>query len=654
MSERAFRVAATALLVAIVTVLPAGAGRATAQDTNEGRLRLVDQTYWRAPGTAFSLLLEVRTTAPVADVELAAVVYPKLRNRSELTMTIDGRNPRNAFRVFATPLAELPTDPNGYVTLEVNPDLAADGVYPVRIELREKGGGQVYASLVTHLVNVTAPVSGDPLHTALVLPIAAPPSVAPDGQPSLDAARARAIGDLASSIESHAGVPLTLWPTPDTLAALDESSRDVDRTPLAMIGSALAGRQVIAAPYVPVSNEAMVAAGLESELTAQLTRGVDTVRSTLGVSPDTHTRVVEERIDDAAMAQLTAEDTSRLVVPETLLDASTLRTTLTGRVRLALKRDEAEVGVGDAGLAAHFDRAANDPVLSAHQMLADLAQIYFDAPGASGRGVIALPSRDWIPSGPFLDTLLTGLGASPLLDSVSLDGFFTKVDELTTRARPLHRSFRSDLPPPSSLPGAAIRAARRRIEAFTSAVPSQSAIVDRLDRTLLVAESSPLRPRDRTEYLAGVNAQVASQVHGISLPVSRSITLTAREGEIPITITNSLPYPVRAVLFVESDTLQFPKGSRFELSLQRRNTTTRLSVLARASGSFPLRVRLESPEGGLVLQESRMTVRSTALSGVGVGLSVGAGAFLLVWWAVHLRRARRGRRAAVADAATPA
>jgi hypothetical protein len=44
-----------------------------------------------------------------------------------------------------------------------------------------------------------------------------------------------------------------------------------------------------------------------------------------------------------------------------------------------------------------------------------------------------------------------------------------------------------------------------------------------------------------------------------------------------------------------------------------------------------------------VLAQSRLTVRSTAISGVGTALSIGALLFLLVWWANHLR-GHRSRR----------
>jgi hypothetical protein len=193
------------------------------------------------------------------------------------------------------------------------------------------------------------------------------------------------------------------------------------------------------------------------------------------------------------------------------------------------------------------------------------------------------------------------------------------------------------------MPGPSIRSARTRIQSFAGAVDPANPLVDTLDRTLLASEASDLRARDRTAYLTGVQDQIRAQVAKIAMPQNRSITLTAREGEIPVTVTSTLAYPMKAVLRFSSDTLEFPQGDSAVLELNRRNTTTRVTVRAQSSGSFPLRVRLETPDGNLVLAESRFTVRSTAISGVGTALSIGALLFLLVWWGNHLR-GRRSRK----------
>ena len=50
---------------------------------------------------------------------------------------------------------------------------------------------------------------------------------------------------------------------------------------------------------------------------------------------------------------------------------------------------------------------------------------------------------------------------------------------------------------------------------------------------------------------------------------------------------------------------------------------------------------MTSPDGTLPIATERLTVRSTAVSGVGVVLSIGAGLFLAGWWIHHVRSERR-------------
>src|SRR5205814_5828235 len=137
------------------------------------------------------------------------------------------------------------------------------------------------------------------------------------------------------------------------------------------------------------------------------------------------------------------------------------------------------------------------------------------------------------------------------------------------------------------------------------------------------SEAADLRGRDRLDAVEAVNRRLDRALRQVHTPSSRSFTLTARQGEIPLTVLNDAPFPVHVVVQLQSDKLRFPNGDRIELpALSRRVTTVRVTVQARTSGAFPLRVTLRT-DSGTVLGQSRITVRSTATSGVGVILSVG-------------------------------
>lgn len=652
----------TRYLLFLVALLAAGLApaqvAATAQDA-EHALELKSQTTWWLPDQPFLVELGVQTTTP-EDLEVAVTIFRKIPNRIEFAMTLEGRT-------FGRPIEEIPpvrvvdlaVEGDGDRILTFTPSMRVSGVYPVRIQLRRVGGNggsgsNAIDTLTTYLVHVPSELEGDKLRVALILPAHAPPAVQPSGEVAIDDARAEQLARLAQALEANPGAALSLAATPETAEALAASPRDEDRATLAALSRAVDQRQLLGGPYVPTNLTSVLQAGLEGESAAQITRGTETLRALFGREPSNEIRLVDERLTADAVDFLQSEQSvRRLVVIEALLQPVVRRTTLTNTFEMEGRRDRMAAAVIDAGLSAHF--TGTNGALAAQRLLADLAVIYNDDPPAERRGVVVAPPRTWRPSAEFVTSLLVGLESSPILDSVTVGRFFDTVEIATTgsgrREVPLVRSI---APPPAgasiapSLPGTTIERTRRRVHAFASALEATNPILDRLDRMILVSQSIDLRNQERMRYLEGATEQVKSEVSKIEMPEHRSITLTAREGDLPVTITNTLGYPVRAVLRVVSDTLEFPDGAAQNLDLVRENTTSQFTVRAQSSGSFPLRVRLETPEG-LLLAESRFTVRSTAISGVGTALSAGAGLFLLVWWGNHFRVRRSRRRSAAAS-----
>ena len=91
-----------------------------------------------------------------------------------------------------------------------------------------------------------------------------------------------------------------------------------------------------------------------------------------------------------------------------------------------------------------------------------------------------------------------------------------------------------------------------------------------------------------------------------------------------------------------SDKFTFPDGNTQPLTLDRPTTSVRVTAQARTSGDrLPIEVTLHTPDGQLLIAHTVLTVHSTAISFVGVALTVLAGAVLLVWWVRTWRRSRR-------------
>ena len=94
---------------------------------------------------------------------------------------------------------------------------------------------------------------------------------------------------------------------------------------------------------------------------------------------------------------------------------------------------------------------------------------------------------------------------------------------------------------------------------------------------------------------------------------------------------------------LESDKLLFPDGDQRILDLPRAARPC-ASPSRRSSGTFPLTLKVTSPDGALPIQQTEVQVRTTFfVSNVGVFLTVGAGLFLAGWWAHDIRRRRRRR-----------
>lgn len=649
---------AIAFLPFLVLAVLGTAPSTEAQTTPTTRLRLASQTPWVGPGGELVLRVAVETSAAPDEAELAVSVFRRVSSRSEFALTLEDRVRGSALAVTATALADLTPDSGGalVVRLPVQDPLQPldvtrlrlrdEGVYPVRVEVRRTGGGAALARLTTHLVYATPPTDGAPkLLAALVLPVHAAPALQPDGTRDMTGdGRARLAG-LAAALDADTAVPFTLAPTPETLQALAASEQASDRETLAALRRAVAGRQVLGRTYVPISTQAFAATGLETEANAQDTRGRRVIEETLDVSPDRAVALVDEALGVAALRNLRARQVDRLVVPERLLSVVDLPITLAQPFQLETREVRRPAAlVADAALAAHFDAGA-DPVLAAHHLLGDLAVIASDRPGRP-RGVVAMPPRSWKPNRAFLAVVLDGLADGPIVSGATVEGVFTQVPPAATgRGTTLLRTIaRDDGEGPAPLPVERVRAVRRHLQSFSGMLDPANPLDDALEEQLLVAESVDVRGQRRTSYLDGLDRLVDAQLALVRVPESRTITLTARRGEIPVTVLNETGYPVRVEVRVASDKLGFPDSATRDLELTRRNTTERFSVEARASGAFPLRVRLFTPDGSLLVAESRFTVRSTTFSGVGLLLSAGALGVLLTWWARHVARGRRNRR----------
>ena len=427
-------VAAICAVFMVALASPAGAQQIRQTNTStHPRLTLIDQNLWLAPDGQFQATIHLSQQAPTGS-EIAVVVYQRLRSRSLFQASLNGEL-GSSLATTSHPVGDLPRDQRGDVVVTVplsaanvagRTRLRADGVYPVRIELRNEDGDEI-DGFTTHLVRTTALPGTQPLAVAMVVPLSAAPSLAPDGSSQMLDEDHTALAGLISSLASHPAVPLTIVPSPETLSALVTTTSTQDRQMLDSLRSSIGSREVIAGPYVAVDPSAMIRDGLQDELTTQLRTGSDTLAAALAPSrPDGRTWITDTPLDARGLQGLRDAGVDQLVLSEDLLTPTDLPFTLTRPAALATGDVTVQSTTFiDGGLAQHFDEPG-DQTLAATHLLADLSQLYFDSPSLQ-RGTVVAPPSDWTPSPVFLDTLLTGLASSPMLTPLTIDDYFRTV-----------------------------------------------------------------------------------------------------------------------------------------------------------------------------------------------------------------------------------
>ncbi len=189
---------------------------------------------------------------------------------------------------------------------------------------------------------------------------------------------------------------------------------------------------------------------------------------------------------------------------------------------------------------------------------------------------------------------------------------------------------------------AGLQAARSGIDGVAG-VTGDPTIATDLRRSLLVSTGTATPDDARAAYVDHVNQALGAVAGSVTLPDQFRITLTSRSSSIPVQLTNNTDRDVNVMVQVDSDQLEFPEGDFIAATLAPGTTRIEVPVRVRTSGAFTMVVRVTSPDGSLLLDTSTFDIRSTAISGVGLLLSIGAGLFLAVWWLRHWRRARRSR-----------
>lgn len=631
-TQRALRlVAATSLLLAVLTLV---AGRSDAGPSSGATpgVTLVRQSTEVAPDGVFTAVLSI-TDAP-AGGDLAVDIYDRVTRRDDLPGGDSQRASGPAATFEPIPLTEgstqqvqfsihlydrgqqRPADAGGWAWR-----LSEPGVYPIRVRLRDADGANVRTTF-TYLVRAASPDAPSEAARVALTVVLAP------GSPDDDTLPIDRVSTVLDVLGRHPDVPLTFSVDPDLLEATAASADG--RALVSDIATLLrrSRTELLAAPFTDIDPAELVAADLADTIGGQSALGDATLHDRLGRSGSS-TWLLTRPLDVAALFALRAAGVEHAVVPPTSLigDAPLAPTPLVGV-------DESFTVVSTAS-----DLPAggvDDPNLAAHTWFARSAALATIA-GPAGSGTVARIDASTVDAdllGAVLDIVDS---ETDRLHPMTVQNLFGTTTSLTTPMA---------LTPPSTRPLDAYRRARAEVTAlaasFATMVTRPTANETTWNMTLARSERAGLREEARIEMLAGMERSLRSTFTSITTSAADRITLGARDATFPLSIESTADFPLRVLVHMSaSSRIDLPHND-FVVVVPPGRTTVPIRVRTRTSGDIPLQVQLLAPDRSMILAESRYSIRSTAVSGMGIILTLGAAGFLSVWWARHIWRSRRG------------
>jgi len=641
------------------------------------RIGLRSQTTFVAPGDVFTMDLNLAGASN--DAAITLTLHPAVTSRIQFGQTLAGQQLGTPLQQFdAIAVALLPPAPDESVRVALGvPEAGAEpgplslaltspGVYPLTVRI----DGDDAPPLVTHVVRLGEPDGGPATFSVGVLVRLEPPADA-DGPGVLSG---DSVAALAQGLAAVPDVPATVATVPAALAALADSG-PAGADAVEALAGAVARSEVLVDTWVPVDTTSLVAGGLDRMVDRQLVAGAATVDRLLAVRSSLATWVLSAGVDPEALAFLISRGVTQVVVPETLaepIDTNRFVSTLTQPFAVPASAGDEPATI--AGLQTDLVlgelwRSSTQPALAANRVLADLAVLALDFPDIRRAAVIDIPAPTDTTGAQTLAEVLRGLDqagrpsptAAPLMTGRTVGALFAATDPIsvTNAGADLVRSWAWSEPRPlGDYPDELAEVDQRTVSMISTIsvgdnAPEAAATVAAVDRLVLTSATAGLSDRERAGYLAEADDAITAALAPITVPTQGSVTLTADAGVIPVTVDNGRTEPVQVRLEVDSDKLEFPDGNNLDVTLQPGANRVEVAVQVRASGGFPVEVAVRTADDAIELGQARFTVRSTAISGVGLALSVLAGGFLAGWWALHFRSARRSRQLVATHDPTP-
>ncbi|MGA8296982.1 MAG: hypothetical protein WB770_08080, partial [Acidimicrobiales bacterium] len=583
--------------------IPALALRAQASENTS--FSLISESDSVGPHTKLNLSFRVRSPLPTTELGVKLTLYSRLTSRYSFGLSETGKEPASELVLGATPIIPLDDllrglSPNAAASLKVrvvtapsarssklaSPVLAldclpgaCDGVYPLEVVVVDRTTDKPLASITSDVIYVGGTAGTYRLNVAVVFSIGTGLGLAPDGASTVSLRRITALEKFVSAIGAQTRTAMTLNAYSQILLALERSHEKRAKHTLTRLrslvasGGASGNLEVLDSPFTEVSATELSRAGLVRDLKRQFATGHAISRRLVGAQETGTSYLATSDIDQATVATLRSVGISRLVVPEASITPTEV-TTPTAPFMLqsgsTTTTGAPEGLVADAGLASQL-HSSSDPVVAAHNFLADLAQTFFEEPFSTGpRGVVVAPTE--LPSSSrIVSIVLNGLRSIPILHSMTLDELYSAVP-IGSNAEPRSVRLTGGRGGGGSHLGHEISSARSMLTDLQSVIPDDAAFLNRTRAAILLAETNGIAGSSLSRYLDQPNSAFAAVRSSLALSGTRTVTIGQHRARIPVTFDSNFPSIVHADLEISSGAIALSSGEVSQpIVLARKN-----------------------------------------------------------------------------------
>ena len=449
--------------------------------------------------------------------------------------------------------------------------------------------------------------------------------------------------DRVAAAVADAPAPALVSFTPETLTALADPATDRGLSAIDDIRRLLDGHLLPLSPWVSIDEEAWRLAGESERVFGLFAQGQETTETFLGRTPVPIVHMDPDTTADTVGLLRSVGVTGGVVEP-TQLDELTIE-----------RADRRPIEVLDTnGITMPvllIDRAfeaglvGDDPELIAQHRFTELL---FEAKRVgTDRGIVLdLTTVDQVP----LTLLLDLIETTDRLGLASVDELITRPPARDAEGAVLRVELLSA--PPGDVGGAAsdLRLTESVLASYTAMVSPADGPIAPLRTVLRAAMSDELDADVHRTFTDTVFDLVAAGTADFAVVESSRVTLATRAATLPVTIHNDQNLAMNVIVRTTSEKLRFPDGEELQLVLAPGLNELEIPVETVTSGDARILITVTSPDGRLDLANGSVNVRSTAISGLGLVVSLVSLAVLLTWWLRTIIRVRRTRRAATVSA----